>query len=62
MDVQTVEHCCAIAGCGVVFWVTATYDNRCREDHRMFRCPNGHGLLYPKPAPPPAPKKRERKK
>ena len=32
--------------CGVVHGVTADYEDRRRQDHRSFYCPNGHRASY----------------
>lgn len=41
-----VIHTCATNGCGVVFGVTDGYNDRRREDHGTFYCPNGHRHSY----------------
>lgn len=38
-------HCCAT--CGVHYALTGAYEDRRREDHARFYCPNGHGHSYP---------------
>lgn len=40
------QTCCA---CGVLFGVEVGYDNRRREDHKSFYCPNGHSQSYTGP-------------
>lgn len=37
---------CARADCGVQFAITEEYEQRRREDHKGFKCPNGHGNVY----------------
>lgn len=32
--------------CGVIFGIPATLENRRREDHRSFYCPNGHTMYF----------------
>lgn len=32
--------------CGVVYGLTADYEDRRRQDHKSFYCPNGHNLSY----------------
>lgn len=34
------------AGCGVVFAITSDYEQRRREDGKVFYCPNGHHCLW----------------
>lgn len=34
------------ANCGVIWAVTADYEQRRREDHREFFCPNGHSQVF----------------
>lgn len=38
------------AGCGVLFAVTKAYDDRRREDHKTFYCPNGHHNYFSGPS------------
>lgn len=38
-----VQTCC---NCGLLFAVPNDYDDRRRNDHRTFYCPNGHGQSY----------------
>lgn len=42
-----IEITCATAGCGVTFWVTDGFNDRRRDDHKSFHCPNGHVMSYP---------------
>lgn len=37
-------HCCS--SCGVAYAISDAYDDRRREDHATFWCPNGHGQSY----------------
>lgn len=48
IEVKTayVTHTCAQRGCGVSFAVEDGFDDRRREDHATFYCPNGHSLSY----------------
>ena len=32
--------------CGVAWGLTSDYEDRRRQDHRTFHCPNGHPLSY----------------
>jgi hypothetical protein len=32
--------------CGVLFGVTEDLEARRREDHKLFYCPNGHGMSF----------------
>lgn len=32
--------------CGVSFGVTAAFDTRRRQTHKLFYCPNGHHMAY----------------
>ncbi|MBU8834159.1 hypothetical protein KL858_32590 [Mycolicibacterium goodii] len=41
-----VTHTCATHGCGVSFAVENGFNERRREDHRNFYCPNGHVMGY----------------
>ena len=43
-NVAIKEHCCPT--CGVLFWLSATYEGRRRSDGLTFYCPNGHSLSY----------------
>lgn len=47
MEIDVREHTCATKGCGVTFWTTDKYDDRRREQHNDFYCPNGHPMSYP---------------
>jgi C4-dicarboxylate-specific signal transduction histidine kinase len=38
-------HCCNT--CGVSYAVTDAYEQRRRNDHNTFYCPNGHSQYYP---------------
>lgn len=38
-------HTCA--NCGVTYGMTAGYEDRRREDHQSWYCPNGHSQWYP---------------
>ena len=45
-DVSTklfVQHC---VNCGITFGMPSDFDDRLRETHREFYCPNGHNLRY----------------
>lgn len=33
--------------CGVVYGVSEDYEDRRRQDHKSFYCPNGHSQYYP---------------
>ena len=33
--------------CGVLFGVTEGYQQDRKQDHKSFRCPNGHSQYYP---------------
>lgn len=48
IKVQTayITHTCARQGCGVSFAVEDGFDDRRRNDHATFYCPNGHTLSY----------------
>ncbi len=46
-QIELREHTCATKGCGITFWTTDSYDDRMRERHYTFYCPNGHELAYP---------------
>lgn len=37
------------ANCGVIFGIPEDMENRRREDHRAFYCPNGHNLVFSGP-------------
>lgn len=37
------------AKCDVLFYLTARYMQKRRDDHTEFLCPNGHGNYYPEP-------------
>lgn len=37
------EECCA---CGVIYGLTTEYQERRRNDHKSFHCPNGHPQSY----------------
>lgn len=37
------EDCCF---CGIAFGMTKDFEQRRREDHQSFYCPNGHGQSY----------------
>lgn len=39
------------ANCGVIFGIPATLEERRREDHRSFYCPNGHTMYFSGPTP-----------
>ena len=32
--------------CGIVYGLTVDYEDRRRQDHETFYCPNGHNLSY----------------
>lgn len=34
------------ASCGVIFGIPSTLEDRRREDHRSFYCPNGHSMHF----------------
>lgn len=38
-------HCCT--ECGVSYALTAAFEDRRRDDHKTFHCPNGHRQHYP---------------
>lgn len=38
---------CATEKCGVQFAISKSYQERRRNDHKNFRCPNGHTNYYP---------------
>jgi predicted RNase H-like nuclease (RuvC/YqgF family) len=38
------------AACGIRFSIPNAVDERRREDHKTFYCPNGHGNYYPGPS------------
>ena len=38
------------ASCGVIFAIPRTMEERRREDHRAFYCPNGHNLVFSGPS------------
>lgn len=40
------EHTCAWEGCGVTFGLTDGFEDRRKEDHKSFYCPNGHSMSY----------------
>lgn len=43
-DVElAIEECC---NCGVLFGMTARFQQECRNDGRWFYCPNGHKQHY----------------
>lgn len=48
IKVQTayITYTCAQRGCGVTFAVEDGFDDRRRNDHATFYCPNGHTLSY----------------
>jgi hypothetical protein len=46
-EIELREQTCATEGCGVTFWTTDRYDDRMKELHYAFHCPNGHVLRYP---------------
>lgn len=34
------------ANCGITFGITSSFEQRRREDHKGFYCPNGHSNVY----------------
>lgn len=34
------------ANCGIMFGITADFEQRRRDDHESFYCPNGHSNVY----------------
>lgn len=47
VDTFEVEHCC---NCGVAFAMTADFQRRRRNDHKLFYCPSGHQQYYNGPS------------
>ena len=47
MEIEVREHTCPTKGCGITFWTTDHYDDRRRDKHDSFYCPNGHTMSYP---------------
>jgi len=45
VDLEMVSVPCA--DCGIVFALPKNYDQKLRESHKGFYCPNGHTLTYP---------------
>jgi len=45
MKVKLYEMSCS--ECGVSFWITDEHDDKLRECHNTFFCPNGHRQHYP---------------
>ena len=45
-EVETNMISCCRSGCGVIWWITDAHDDRLRESHSVFYCPNGHGQSY----------------
>lgn len=41
----TIITCCH-EGCGVPFGITSQFEDRRRQDHNLFYCPNGHSQLF----------------
>lgn len=37
---------CCHEGCGVVFALTVSFDDRARQTHHQWFCPNGHGQFH----------------
>lgn len=46
MEVDLVEISCCWKPCRVSFWITKKHDDRLRNCHNTFYCPNGHGQSY----------------
>lgn len=42
----TIITCCR-EGCGVQFGVTTGFEDRHRQTHNVFYCPNGHSQYFP---------------
>lgn len=42
MEVQSTVLTCCHRGCGIVFAVPSWWQQKRREDHTSFYCPNGH--------------------
>ena len=38
---------CTCASCGIGFYVPKSWQQKRREDHAQFWCPNGHSNFYP---------------
>lgn len=36
--------------CGVIYGITADFEDRRREDHKSFYCPNGHSVVFSGPS------------
>ena len=47
MTVETQFSTIECSMCGLRFGLPARYEDRRREDHREFWCPNGHSQYYP---------------
>lgn len=46
LNIEYVQESCPTSDCGIVFFVSLSYQQKRREDHQWFYCPNGHMIHY----------------